>query len=91
MKNHKNSVPNRPQVDPRCMIMCPWAVLGRRSHPGRVQDAQGSSGYSAFGCFLVEIVGPMADFGVPLGSKIAPKSHVEIHPEWKAISNGPTQ
>ena len=75
MKNHTKSVLNRPQVDPRLMKMCPWVVLVRKSHPCRLQDARSSSGDSAFWCFLVEIVSPTVVFGVPLGSKIAPKSH----------------
>ena len=79
VKNPWKIIQNRSKIDPKSIPDWWKCALGsfwvRRSHPCRLQDARSSSGDSAFGCFLVEIVSPTVVFGVPLGSNIAPKSH----------------
>ena len=50
-----------------------WTVWGRRTRPGRHQDAPRHSGDWVFGGSWAENVAPRVDFGIPGKSKMGPK------------------
>ena len=61
----QNRIHNGAKIDPKSTKMNPWAVLDRKSCPGRLQDAPPSSGYLAFYALFRGNVAPRLDFWTP--------------------------
>ena len=75
-KNHQDGTPNRFQIDPISIMMCPWVVSGCRSRPKCSQNLFPPIYRCSWLTFFVKMEVPRVVFSTAWNLKITKKSYL---------------